>query len=244
MVSVKNTNPDHRAIYARLARPNIPGVEFVLNTNFDRLAASLRRDTSSVCRQSFPTEKGEITLQSATTRKHRNRDRFIEILGNYGKPDQDAVKTDTRAIVMIRFAVEVLSLAPERIEVRAECYQAVIEPYFQDLLRRIAQRWPEADAALSCYAANALQEAAANPVSASSPATTDAKQPSRKRRGGRPAYSANKWAYKEIHARGREPHDVYPEWEQQLRAEIGDEKFDELVDPKDSFAQAIKLKKH
>jgi hypothetical protein len=68
-------------------------------------------------------------------------------------------------------------------------------------------------------------------------------QPKKPRGGGRPSYKANQWAYQEVNERGRPSREAYPEWEEKLRAEIGDDKFSLLANPRDSFNQAIKLKK-
>jgi hypothetical protein len=64
-------------------------------------------------------------------------------------------------------------------------------------------------------------------------------------RPGRPQYAANAWAFREVRERGRKPRDVYPEWEQRLRAEIGNDRFALLENPRSSFYQAIRhLKKY
>lgn len=62
-------------------------------------------------------------------------------------------------------------------------------------------------------------------------------------RSGRPRYEANKWAYREVRERRRRPRDVYSEWEQRLRAEIGENKFALLDNPRDNFNKAIRQRK-
>lgn len=62
-------------------------------------------------------------------------------------------------------------------------------------------------------------------------------------KSGRPSYKTTEWVYREVNVKGRAPRDVRAEWEQRYREEVGDEQFEALANPDDSFYQAIKPKK-
>lgn len=147
------TEEKRRQLLQRLAIHNRIRDVIVLNTSFDLLATWLERYISLADLESFPIQKGKIVLQPHIRRIIRNGSMFIEIIGNYTKFDEVGDDIVVGQMAMIRF--EIFSLSSKSIEVRAECYQKVVEPYFRKLLTDIAMRWQEADSAGSTRATKA-----------------------------------------------------------------------------------------
>ena len=58
------------------------------------------------------------------------------------------------------------------------------------------------------------------------------------RRGGRPRYADDEWAYEQVNVKGREPADVYKEWFDRIG-----ERAERLSDPHDSFKKAIRSRR-
>ena len=88
----------------------------------------------------FPTQNGRISLNPMQrTSSHSGQKLKMDGLYIFSKGSSSEQAEQLPALIEF----EVVSLAPERIEVCAECSQPVLIPYFEELLEAISERYPE-----------------------------------------------------------------------------------------------------
>jgi len=119
-------------------------VAFFLDTTADFFAQWLRHYTINAPYRHFSTKKGRIALQAAQPPDHITGATRIEMEAIHIVPSGEDIEAGSRPFPAISFLV--VPLAPERIEVTAECLLPVVMGYFKELLTKIGERWPEAQA--------------------------------------------------------------------------------------------------
>lgn len=94
--------------------------------------------TAGAYLETFPTQKGRISLNRARYLRDRNR---VVIQGFYIVKQDEETETAYSLSEVIIF--EIIPLSVDRIEVMPRCTQNVAYGYFEDLIKDILIRWPD-----------------------------------------------------------------------------------------------------
>jgi|GEM_PF-4927466 hypothetical protein len=130
-------------------------VTFEVTTNAQRFGAWLARYLQDEVwwfgDARFQTERGYIHLNEGPPQQNFGSGDYITIKGAYVEriQEQEVIsgelfhfESEVNSRTVIDF--ELIDLASERLEVTAQCYESAVLEYFDEVLKQVIRRWPEA----------------------------------------------------------------------------------------------------